>query len=237
MDYRIAICDDNQLDIDYIKKMVVLWHNHRTERILINSFLDAESFLSSYQKCNYDLLLLDIKLGMMDGVELAKIIRKDNQQMQIIFITGYSDYVFQGYDVSAIHYLLKPVKENVLFKMLDRAVSNLQKQEEYLFFSLGNVQKRIPVSSIVYVECFLHNLKIATTSESYTVMMTIRDMEKRLGDGFVRCHRSYIIGIKYISSISRTEILLDSGVRIPLSRTAQKEVYHRFADYYKDCLK
>lgn len=236
MDYRIAICDDSQFDVDFLKKTISLWQNGRSERFSVSAFHSAESFLTSYKQKNYDLLLLDIKMGKMDGVELAKTIRKDNQQMQIIFITGYTDFVFQGYDVSATHYLVKPVKQEVLFEILDRAVNNLSKKERFLFFSIGNAQKRVPVDSIMYVESFLHTVEMTTVSESFKIKKTIRDMEKELGEQFVRCHRSYIVGIRFIALICRGEVVLDSGKRIPLSRNAQKTVHDSYMNYYKDYL-
>lgn len=82
-----------------------------------DSFSSAENFLFYYaEECDYDILLLDVEMGAMDGVTMAKKLRQSNDTVQIIFITGYSDYIFEGYEVAALHYLMKPVKEEKLCK-------------------------------------------------------------------------------------------------------------------------
>lgn len=114
MGYRIAICDDEQLDIKYIKELLHIWQEETNISLQLETFTSAENFLFHYAEDKlYDIILLDIELGGMDGVTMAKKIRKENKTVQIIFISGYSDYIAEGYEVEALHYLLKPVnKEN-----------------------------------------------------------------------------------------------------------------------------
>ena len=237
MKLKIAICDDEKTDIEFTKKIVFSWGQDKNHHILIKEFHSSEAFLFDYQ-CHkdYDILLLDIQMDSINGVELAKEIREHDQHIQIVFITGYPDYVFDGYDVSAIHYLMKPVAKDKLFDALNRAVKNISRFEKSIILNPGNAQKKISVDSIVYAESFFHTIKVTTTTENFEVKMTMYDMEKTLGDGFVRCHRSYIVGIRHISSINKSEIVLDSGSKIPLSRSAQNTVYDCFINYYKDYL-
>ena len=123
MGYRIAICDDEQLDIKYIKELLHIWQEETNISLQIETFNSAESFLFHYADDKlYDIIFLDIELGGMDGVTIAKKIRKENKTVQIIFISGYSDYIAEGYEVEALHYLLKPVNKEKLFSVLDRAV-------------------------------------------------------------------------------------------------------------------
>ena len=131
---------------------------------------------------------------------------------------------------------MKPIEKDKLFCALDRAVKSISKSEKSLIFSVGNTQKRVSACSILYVESFAHTINVTTTLETFKVKMTMCDMEKTLGDGFVRCHRSYIVGIKHISSINKSEIVLDCGITIPLSRSEQKAVHNSFIHYYKEYL-
>lgn len=96
-------------------------------------FSSAEASIFHYvENKEYDVLLLDIEMGNMDGVTLARQIRKSNKNVQIVFITGYSDYIAEGYDVEALHYLMKPLKDEKLFDVLDRAVNKLVQNEKHL---------------------------------------------------------------------------------------------------------
>ena len=88
------------------------------------------------------------------------------------------------------------------------------------------------MSHIQYVEAFSHSVAIVTESETIQVKMSISEMEKMLGEGFVRCHRSYLVGLKYIARLSKTEVILDNGGTLPLSRGAASQVHKAFVSYY-----
>ena len=127
--YKIAICDDSQADVEYIAKLVKEWAKDKI--VVIKTYPSAEAFMFNYaEEKDFDILLLDIEMGKMDGVTMAKAIRQDNESVQIVFITGYSEYIADGYDVAALHYLIKPVKTEQLLSVLDRAAERLKKNEK-----------------------------------------------------------------------------------------------------------
>ena len=110
MSYRVAICDDCVQDTEFVQSILSKWAAERKLSVQMECFPSAESFLFRYAEDKaWDILLLDIEMGAMDGVTMAKQVRKDNEAVQIVFITGYSDYIAEGYEVSALHYLMKPV--------------------------------------------------------------------------------------------------------------------------------
>ena len=126
MNYKIAIYDDSDADRQLIAGYVRSWGINTGHTVQISAFSSAENFLFHYAgKNDHDILLLDIEMGAMDGVTMAKKLRCDNDTVQIVFITGYSDYILEGYEVAALHYLMKPVREDKLFSVLDRAVEKL----------------------------------------------------------------------------------------------------------------
>ena len=119
MSYKVAICDDNSTDSQYVKSMLSQWAKERSMIVDISVFSSAEQFLFDYaDHKDYDILLLDIEMGQMDGVQMARTIRRENNTVQIIFITGYSDYIAEGYDVAALHYLMKPLNIQKFFDVL-----------------------------------------------------------------------------------------------------------------------
>lgn len=230
---KIAIIDDQINDADYVKKIVDIWKNGRGYSASIHFFSSAEAFLFRYSEDKlWDILLLDIEMISMDGVSLAKKIRQDNESVQIVFITGFAEYISEGYEVSALHYLMKPVKKEKLFAVMDRAVLAMDKAERAILLPINGEMLRLSVSLVQYVEAFAHTVSIATSTETIQVKMPISEIEKMLGEYFVRCHRSYLVGLKYISRISKTEVILDNGKILPLSRNAAPIVHKAFVSYY-----
>ena len=127
MNLKIGICDDDPAQVTLTETLTASWAKENGHSIKIKTYKDAESFLFDFEEENdFDILLLDIEMGDMNGVTLAKNIRKKSETVQIIFITGYSDYISDGYDVAALHYLMKPLKAEKLFEVLNRAAVKIK---------------------------------------------------------------------------------------------------------------
>jgi len=219
MSIIIAICDDELTQAEYLKQIVGKWaklHNHVVEMLY---FPSAEAFLFAYgEQQRFDILLLDIQMGGINGMELAKAIRKDDDTLQIIFITGYPDFAADSYDVSALHYLMKPVKEDKLFEVLDKAQQKLHQTDKPLLLTINGETHRIPLADIHYIEAQGHYIIIKTLHQEYKTKMNLSEIQGSLGDGFFRCQRSFIVNLRYVRTISRTTIELDDSTTLPLSR-------------------
>ena len=168
---------------------------------------------------DYDILLLDIEMGDMDGVAMAKKLREQDDNVQIVFITGYSDYIAEGYEVAALHYLMKPVKKEKILSVLDRAVEKLSKNEKMINMELGGELVRIPIYQIRYVDV-LGNYVTVHAAQEYTFKMTLSDLQKELDERFLRVGRSCIVNLTQISRVTKTLIKLSDGTEIPLPRGA-----------------
>lgn len=220
MGYKIAICDDSAADRQYVLNMVNRWAVSAGCTVHTDLFSSAESFLFHYaEESDYDILLLDIEMGTMDGVTMAKHLRKSNDTVQIIFITGYSDYISEGYEVAALHYLMKPVKEEKLCSVLDRAAEKIRKNERVLNFEIGGEMVRIPVYQIRYADVLGNYVTIHAQSD-VTVKMTLRELENQLDERFYRAGRSCIVNLGCVSRVTKTEIKLHDGTAVSLPRGA-----------------
>lgn len=218
--YKIAICDDLESDRDYLKDLLNKWAINNSHLLNIDSFSSAESFLFHYEEAkDYDILLLDIEMGLMDGVSMAKKIRQDNDTVQIIFITGYSDYIAEGYEVNALHYLMKPVKEEKLFSVLERAIEKISKNDVVLNMDSANGMVRVPIYQIRFAEVFGNYVTIHANDE-VIVKMTLNEIEKLLDERFYRVGRSVIVNLNEVSRVTKTEIKLLDGTSIHLPRGA-----------------
>ncbi len=218
MIYKIAICDDSDIDSKYISDLLNVWAKSRDILIKSECFSSAESFLFHYEEDKtYNLLLLDIEMGKMDGVTMAKQIRKENDAVQIIFITGYSDYISEGYEVSALHYLMKPINEKKLYAVLDRATEKIIRNEEYMNLILSGEMIRIPLYEIRYLDV-QKNYVTVHCKENYTVKRSLGEVEKLLDNRFFRVGRGTVINLEYIRRVTKTDVYLSDGTILPLPR-------------------
>ena len=218
MGYRFAICDDDADYVEYIETMVARWAKLNGTQLETECFPSAEAFLFRYEeRRDFDVLLLDIEMTGMDGVELAKTVRRASDDVQIVFITGYTDYIAEGYEVSALHYLTKPVNEDKLFQVLTRAVGRLRRNEPTLTLELPGETVRLPLGKIRWLEV-LHNYVTVHAEQDYTVKRPLGELEKMLDNRFFRVGRSYILNLTYIQRVTRTEAELSTGERVPLPR-------------------
>ena len=218
MAYRVAIVDDSNIDAEYVQSILKEWAKDRQAGVQAQRFVSAESFLFHYVEDKaWDILLLDIEMPGKSGVELAKEIRKTNEAIQIVFVTGYSDYIAEGYEVSALHYLMKPVNEEKFFSVLDRAVSKLKSREKALFLETSSETVHVPMHAIRYIDV-RQNYVTVHAREDYTVKKTLGAMEKELDDRFFRAGRSLILNLGYIRRVSKTDVYLEDGTVLQLPR-------------------
>ena len=229
--YKIAICDDTEIDRNFIKDIVTDWANKSGVKPDIHMFSSAEEFLFEYEDCkDYHILLLDIEMGQMDGVSLAKELRKTNDSAQIVFITGYSDYIAEGYEVSALHYLMKPVREEKLSEVLDRAVSKLGKDEKALMLESGGETNLVPIYRIRFIDV-RGNYTTVHADKEYTIKKTLSDVEKELDERFYRVGRSCIVNLTQISKVTKTDIFFNSGETVPLPRGSYEKVNRAIIEF------
>lgn len=153
----------------------------------------------------------------MDGVSLAREIRKTNKNVQIIFITGYSEYIAEGYDVEALNYLMKPFKTEKLYEVLNKAVTKIIQNEKHLLLNTFDEIIRISLHDIIYIDVD-RNYTTIHSNKNYTIKMTLADIEKELDERFFRISRSIIINLKYINRVTKRDVYLTNGSILPLPR-------------------
>lgn len=217
---KIAICDDSAVDRDYTAGMVEAWARDREILLILRKFPSAEAFLFQYaEEKDWDILLLDIEMGALDGVSMAKTVRKENEAVQIVFLTGYSDYIAEGYEVAALHYLMKPIKSEKLRVVLDRAAEKRKQQDRCLNLELSGEMVRLLFYEIRYLEVRQNYVTLHAKRE-YTVKRTLGEFEKELDQRFFRVGRSLILNLKDVRRVTRTEVRLSDGTVLPLPRGA-----------------
>lgn len=232
MIYRIAICDDEQKQIEAVEAILLKW-SHRTGNVCqICAFPSGEAFLFAYEENKaYDILLLDVKMRDISGIDLARRIREEDGRAEIIFLTSYFEFAGEGYDVDALHYLLKPVAEDKLMEVLDRAAEKLARQPPYVVIVCEGSTIKLYEAQILYVEAFLHYISIHTTAGEYRIKENISTFGEKLSGAFFRMHRSYLVSLRYINRISRTSVTLEGGIELPLARGKYDEINRAYISY------
>ena len=220
MSYRAAICDDSAADAAFVEQLLREWAAQRAIEVQASVFDTADKFLFCYEEDkSFDLLLLDVEMPGTDGVTLAKTVRKDNEAVQIVFITGYSDYIAEGYDVAALHYLMKPVRREKLFAVLDRAWERHCRNARCLNLELSGELVRLPLYEVRYLDVHQNYVTVHARAD-YTVKRTLAEFEAQLDDSFFRVGRGMILNLKQIRRVTRKEVFLADGTALPLPRGA-----------------
>lgn len=231
----IMVCEDELATRNQIGHLVRAWAASRSVALRLSLSENAETFLFAYEDDkSVDILLLDIQMGAMDGMALARKIREDNDIVQIIFVTGISDYVAQGYDVSAVHYLLKPVKEEKLYAALDKALANLSLPKRMLSVDTADGMVLVAVDKITYIEALDHEVEIHP--DKIACKIPLYKLKEELSDArFVNTHRSYLVNLAHVKRVTRTDVVLDDGTVLPLSRRLYKDVTSSLMKYVTGC--
>ncbi|HBA50322.1 MAG TPA: DNA-binding response regulator [Lachnospiraceae bacterium] len=229
MTYHIAICDDDEAQLESLHTQISSWSRHSGYPCEIHCFPSAEAFLFAYEDDKTcDILLLDIEMNGISGISLAKRIRRERHRTEIIFITSHFEFISEGYEVDALHYLTKPVPEEKLAAVLDRAAERLGQEPSYVIIACEGETVKLYEKDILYVESFLHYISIHTTKKEYRIKENISGFEEKLSADFFRIHRSYLVSLKYIIRISRSVVTLAGNVELPLARGKYDEINRAF---------
>ena len=232
MKYKIAICDDEAEQRKYLLDIVTKWARENCYLVEIKQYTKAESFLFDYEEeKDFDILLLDIEMSEVTGVELAKVVRKDNLAVQIIFVTGFYEYFSDGFDVSALHYLIKPVDDRKLSPVLDKAVQNLEYRQRSVLITTSDADVKVLLADILYVEAENVYVVVHTKQGIYRTRMSLAKFAEQLDETFFKVHRSFVVGLKYVKKITKTEITMINGDIVPISRKLYDEVHSALIKY------
>lgn len=221
---KIAVVED---DINYAKQLVEYLHKYEKERgteLEVTQFSDGDKLVENYRP-EFDMILLDIEMPLLDGMETARLVRLKDPEVVIIFITNMAQYAIQGYAVDALDYVLKPISYFAFSQRLDRAIRRMKKREaRYLIIPTREGVRKMGISRIHYVESQGHSLLYHTDQGIITSTGTMRELEKELEPlHFFRGNKGYLINLEHVSGV-REGCAVVAGEKLLLSR-ARKNVF------------
>lgn len=224
---RIAVCDDIREAVTQINGYLIEYQNLKNQKFNIRNFYNAEELWEHLKTNNCDLIILDIELVQMNGVELGRLIRTElnDHDIKIIYISALDTYDRQLFDMQPLNFLSKPIDKEKLYETLDLAVRLSDDKNHIFAFKDKNGSHRLRAKDILYFESLKHDFKVVTINEVFNFRSSLSEIMNQLPSfGFAQVHRSYIINYDQIKTIKYEEIIMSNGDAIPISRNKRKEI-------------
>ena len=226
--------EDEVAQGEFLKKRILTWGEANNVQINIDLYKSANEYLFNAGKYSYDLIFLDIRMDDINGMELAKKIREEDRDVLLVFVTSERGFVFEGYEVDAYRYILKPISDEKLSDVLNYAVKNAVRDEGSIIFKIDNEMTRIKRSDIIFIEVKGHYVDIHTNEGVITTKMSFEEGLASLNENnelFIKSHRSYAVNLDKILKIGRTELTLTNRDVIPVSKSMYEAVNKAFINY------
>ena len=234
---RIALVEDDALYRDQLMQYLERYTRESGVKFRVTAFSDGDAVVEGYT-ANYDIILMDIVMPLMNGMEAAEHIREMDGDVVIIFITNTPQYAMKGYLVDALDYVLKPIGYYAFSQRNDRALSRMKKRtRSYISVQFKNGMKKLDVSQITYVEVRDHDLLYHTVSEAFEARGTLSELEKVLSpERFFRCSKCCLVNLEYVEAVQNNDIVVGNEL-IQVSRARKRALMDALNDYINEVSK
>ncbi|MBQ9941775.1 MAG: response regulator transcription factor [Christensenellaceae bacterium] len=230
------ICDDNAFIVKVYENMVADIARQRGTGADIRTFLSGEELIAySREHDAPDVLLLDVLMDGLNGMQTAQLLREQGMDAPIVFITSTPDYAIDGYKVKAYRYILKPVQPETLAALLAEIAR--EGEEDSILLPSGKSNMSLKKSDIVFIERINRKTHIhmqdGSTAES---VIRLDELEAQLPPAFARCHKSFIVNLKYCVRLKASEVILRDGITVSISRPNAQKTKAAFFEYHNKTL-
>lgn len=228
---KIAIVDDDAAMTGQIEEYLERFMRENKVPVLDRVFLEPKKFLAEFDG-SYDLILLDVEMPEMNGIEVAREIREKDNGVMIMFITNMAQYAIHGYEVEAVDYVLKPLAYPDFAMKMQKVLRYFRRDRQHQLM-LETSQGKVPmkVSDIFYIEVIRHYLNFHTACGVYQVRGVMKELEQELRTwNFVRCSQSYLVNLAYVRSLGAGVVLVGED-ELPVSRNRKNEFVEAFTRY------
>lgn len=230
--WKVMICDDEQETRAAIRTQLERFSAETGERFSVKEVHSGEALLAQFS-ADIDLVFLDIKMEGITGMDAARRLRADNQNVCIIFITTMTQYAIEGYQVHAYGFLKKPLRyAQFRLQLLDTLRHLAPRRSGTITLRSGGEVYSIPMEELIYLEVLDHDLRVVRRSGSLVCHTTMGGMGEALkGKGFFRCHKSYTVSLRHIVQIGAASVRMSNGDELPVSKHRRKEFLEAFAAF------
>lgn len=223
---KILICDDEQRYIDELKTHVEKFMQYRFVNYEIHTVNNPQEVAESNEI--YQLVFLDIQMDNLDGISLAKILKKRNSKVAIFFVTSFNDYQDDAMDLRAFRFFEKPFNADRLYSGLEKAMEYIDESYIDFFVYANNEQKKILTDEVIYVERGNRQVTLVTTQGNFTTRESFDEWCEFLQNSFFyRVHKSFIVNLHYVTGYKYSELFVQNNIRIPIASRRQAD-FHKF---------
>lgn len=232
----IAIVEDEPVHGRVLQQHILAWAKKHNKIVHISTYANAAAFLFSLEDKAPDAVFADIQMPGMNGMEMIRKLREKDSTMPVVFTSGLSEYLREGYEVQALHYLIKPISEEKVSECMNRVCSRKSARELFAVRTEDGMI-RLDLREVNYCEAEGHYAKFAVTDRTQIrVMKSMTELERDLpGENFARCHRSYLCNLENVKQIVRDNVIFDNGDFVPVSRRMYREFNRKFIAFYRGC--
>ena len=230
--FRIVLCDDSPADLMVLRGHLEQLKEKRPVDII--SYTDGLDLLKDYKQKGFcDILVLDMRMETMGGIEVAKHIRRLDDEVPILIVTATVDYAVEGYKVGAFRYIVKPVESGDFLSAVEELLDRQQKKQASIFsFPSINGTTKLMTDHIYYLESDLRTIRVVAKEGTFTFTGTISSLEEQLRpDGFIRIHKSFLVNVSHIYNIFKDSVTMDNKEVLPMSKHKRREVNQEFLSY------
>ncbi len=228
---QLAIVEDEDSYAQQLAEFVERYQSESGNYFKITRFRDGDEITNGY-KGQFDIILMDIEMKLMDGMTAAEEIRKLDQEVVIMFITNMTNYAIRGYQVDALDYVLKPVSYFAFSQKLGRAIGRMNKRPARIIsIDLPSGVKKLDIDNIFYIESEGHNLRFYTTGGEFSIRARLSDFEDQLSAySFFRSNKGYLVNLKYVDGVENGSCLI-AGKQLLISRARKNDFMAALTDY------
>lgn len=229
----IAIVDDVEQDRLQMESLVMNWGKLQKKEVHLSLFDSGETFLEHLRPGHFSIILLDLFMKGMDGMETAREIRRKGYTCQIVFVTSSDSYAIQGYEVDAAHYLLKPVDPSSLNQALQRCLSRLGNDRATITVISNRTSLSIPLDKIIWIEAQRNALLFHTDGGPIKSYMTIKHLSKML-DGhrqFLLCCKGILVNMDRVSMVGEDTFIMDNDEHVQIRKRGASQVKQEYLHY------
>ena len=241
MNLNIAICDDEMTDIEILKESISRYNIATNNNIITSSFTSSQHLISDFSEHSYDLVLLDIEMPKINGIELARYLREIDDDLFIVFTTSYPKYMHDSFEVQPFQFLTKPIEYDAVFKLFNDIIAKVERSSKNIVIVDAENEKHfVTLKDILFISSMKENkshVRYQLSNGELISKGTLSDIENKLAArGFISPSRGFLVNVNHIKTINANNIILNDDYKIPVSRRRAKDLHQIYSQFIIDIL-